>query len=64
MSDDPAHPHVGNRDSKPGLESSFWWGDINNPNLTDFAKEGLKNRMEPEFYDPDSKAAEALGDVM
>jgi mannose-6-phosphate isomerase-like protein (cupin superfamily) len=28
------------------------------------AKEGLKNRMEPEFYDPDSKAAEALGDVM
>jgi len=28
------------------------------------AKEGLKNRMEPEFYDPNSTAAEALGDVM
>ena len=27
-------------------------------------KEGLANRMNPEFYDPDSKAAEALGDVM
>ena len=28
------------------------------------AKEGLANRMNPEFYDPDSKAADELGDVM
>ena len=45
VSDDPAHPHIGNRDSKPGQESSFWWGDINNPNLTDFAKDGLKKTI-------------------
>jgi hypothetical protein len=27
-------------------------------------KEGLANRMNPEFYDPDSKAADEMGDVM
>src|ERR1051326_2551809 len=42
VSDDPAHPHTGNRDSRPGQPSSFWWGAIKNPNLTDFAKEDLK----------------------
>ena len=26
--------------------------------------EGLENRMKPEFYDPDSSAADELGDVM
>jgi hypothetical protein len=36
---DPAHPHVGNGQ---GLQSSFRFADLNNPNLTDFAKQGLK----------------------
>ena len=45
VSDDPAHPHIGNRDRKPGQESSFWWGNLNNPNLTDFAKAGLKKTI-------------------
>jgi len=45
VSDDPAHPHIGNRDRTPGVESSFWWGDINNPNLTDFAKQGLQKTI-------------------
>ena len=45
VSDDPAHPHIGNRDSKPGQPSSFWVADLDNPNLTDLAKEGLKNTI-------------------
>ena len=27
-------------------------------------KEGLANRMNPEFYDPDSSVADEMGDVM
>ncbi len=46
VSDDPAHPHIGNRDRKPGQESSFWWGNLDNPNLTDFAKAGLKKTID------------------
>lgn len=45
VSDDPAHPHIGNRDRKAGQESSFWWGNLDNPNLTDFAKQGLKKTI-------------------
>jgi hypothetical protein len=45
VSDDPAHPHIGNRDRKPGQESSFWWANLDNSNLTDFAKAGLKKTI-------------------
>jgi hypothetical protein len=36
---DEAHPHVGNGG---GRQSSFRFADLNNPNLTDFAKQSLK----------------------
>jgi len=36
---DADHPHVGNGQGK---QSSFRFADLNNPNLTDFAKQGLK----------------------
>jgi len=36
---DAAHPHVGNGG---GRQSSFRFADLNNPNLTDFAKASLK----------------------
>jgi len=38
-----AHPHVGNGGGK---QSSFRFADLNNPNLTDFAKAGLKQTNE------------------
>src|SRR5579884_3976068 len=39
VGDDPAHPHVGNGQGK---QSTFRFANIDNPNLTDFAKAGLK----------------------
>jgi hypothetical protein len=42
VGDDPRHPHIGNFDARPGQRSSFRVGNLDNPNLTDFAKEGLK----------------------
>ena len=39
VENDTAHPHVGNGG---GRQSSFRFADLNNPNLTDFAKAGLK----------------------
>jgi hypothetical protein len=46
VNDDPAHPHVGNGQGK---QSSFRVADINNPNLTDFAKESLTKTNEEVF---------------
>ena len=46
VTDDPAHPHVGNF---ARTQSTFRVGDTNNPNLTDFAKEGLKKTNEEVF---------------
>jgi hypothetical protein len=42
VGDDPSHPHIGNFDAKPGQPSSLRMANLDNPNLTDFAKEGLK----------------------
>jgi len=39
VTNDEAHPHVGNGG---GRQSSFRFADLNNPNLTDFAKQSLK----------------------
>ena len=39
VADDPTHPHVGNGQGK---QSTFRVADVNNPNLTDFAKDGLR----------------------
>ena len=39
VTNDDAHPHVGNGG---GLQSSFRFADLDNPNLTDFAKQSLK----------------------
>ena len=39
VTNDDAHPHVGNGG---GRQSSFRFADLDNPNLTDFAKQGLK----------------------
>jgi hypothetical protein len=39
VTNDDAHPHVGNGG---GRQSSFRFADLNNPNLTDFAKASLK----------------------
>ena len=39
VTNDDAHPHVGNGGGK---QSSFRFADLNNPNLTDFAKASLK----------------------
>src|SRR5215467_3011467 len=39
VTNDDAHPHFGNQQ---GRQSSFRFADLNNPNLTDFAKQSLK----------------------
>jgi hypothetical protein len=39
VTNDDAHPHVGNGG---GRQSSFRFADLDNPNLTDFAKQSLK----------------------
>jgi hypothetical protein len=39
VTNDESHPHVGNGGGK---QSSFRFADLNNPNLTDFAKASLK----------------------
>ena len=39
VDNDTAHPHFGNQQ---GRQSSFRFAEINNPNLTDFAKQSLK----------------------
>jgi hypothetical protein len=39
VTNDEAHPHFGNQQ---GRQSSFRFADLNNPNLTDFAKQSLK----------------------
>jgi len=39
VTNDAAHPHFGNQQ---GRQSSFRFADLNNPNLTDFAKQSLK----------------------
>jgi hypothetical protein len=39
VTNDAAHPHFGNGQ---GAQSSFRFADLNNPNLTDFAKASLK----------------------
>jgi hypothetical protein len=39
VTNDAAHPHFGNGQ---GRQSSFRFADLNNPNLTDFAKQSLK----------------------
>jgi hypothetical protein len=39
VANDPARPHVGNG---RGRQSSFRFADLDNPNLTDFAKDSLK----------------------
>src|SRR5438105_15136066 len=39
VTNDDAHPHVGNGG---GRQSSFRFADLNNPNLTEFAKASLK----------------------
>src|ERR1700694_4559099 len=39
VTNDDAHPHVGNGGGRP---SSFRFADLNNPNLTEFAKASLK----------------------
>ena len=46
VGDAPGHPHIGNRDSRAGRPPTFRVADIDNPNLTDFAKEGLKKTNE------------------
>jgi hypothetical protein len=43
VTNDDAHPHVGNGGGK---QSSFRFADLNNSNLTDFAKAGLKQTNE------------------
>jgi hypothetical protein len=42
VGDDPAHPHIGNFQRGPGRQPTFRMANLDNPNLTDFAKEGLK----------------------
>ena len=42
VGDDPAHPRVGNFQRGPGRPPTFRVANLDNPNLTDFAKEGLK----------------------
>src|SRR4051794_34911420 len=42
VGDDPAHPRVGNFQRGPGRQPTFRMADLSNPNLTDFAKEGLR----------------------
>src|SRR4030081_232704 len=39
VTNDDAHPHVGNGG---GRQSSFRFADLDNPNLTEFAKSSLK----------------------
>src|SRR5258708_39898165 len=39
VTNDETHPHVGNGG---GRQSSFRFADLNNPNLTEFAKASLK----------------------
>src|SRR5258706_11643918 len=39
VTNDDSHPHVGNGG---GRQSSFRFADLNNPNLTEFAKSSLK----------------------
>ncbi len=46
VKDDPAHPHVGNG---RGAQSSFRVADVNNENLTDFAKDSLRKTNEEVF---------------
>src|SRR5207248_630526 len=46
VTDDPTHPHVGNG---RGRQSTFRVADVNNPNLTDFAKESLRMTNEEVF---------------
>jgi hypothetical protein len=46
VKDDPAHPHVGNGQ---GAQSSFRVADVNNENLTDFAKDSLRKTNEEVF---------------
>jgi hypothetical protein len=43
VGDDPAHPRVGNFQRGPGRSPTFRMANLDNPNLTDFAKAGLKN---------------------
>ena len=43
VTDDPSHPHVGNGQGK---QSTFRFAEVNNPNLTDFAKDGLRKTNE------------------
>jgi len=42
VSDAPGHAHVANAAAKPGQPSSFRVANLDNPNLTDFAKASLK----------------------
>ena len=46
VGDDPAHPHIGNFQRGPGRAPSFRVADLDNPNLTNFAKEGLKKTVD------------------
>ena len=46
VADDPTHPHVGNGQGK---QSTFRVADVNNPNLTDFAKDSLRKTNEEVF---------------
>jgi len=39
---DPSRPLVGNIGRQPGQQPTFPYADINNPNLTQFAKDGLR----------------------
>src|SRR5205085_12563737 len=42
VGDDPTHPRVGNFERGPGRQPTFRMANLDNPNLTDFAKESLK----------------------
>jgi hypothetical protein len=42
VGDDPAHPRVGNFERGPGRQPTFRMANLDNPNLTDFAKESLR----------------------
>jgi hypothetical protein len=42
VGDDPGHPRVGNFERAAGRQPTFRMANLDNPNLTDFAKEGLK----------------------
>jgi hypothetical protein len=49
VGDDPAHPHIGNFQRAQGLQPTFHVADLNNPNLTDFAKQELQKTNEEVF---------------